>query len=162
MIRSSRFRILLGISMLAGLGMLAFTVAGSLRAQDVDAKATYGEKQLKTDFLPDPYQVNVQAGGPILTDKGGVKQYVAKEPDFRLIYEAGTLPLFIRAKSAADTSLLVNTPDGTWLANDDSEDDGLNPLIKIANPKSGRYEIWVGTIQKGITPAATLLISEVK
>ena len=34
MIRSSRFRLLLGISVLAGMGMLAFTVAGSLRAQD--------------------------------------------------------------------------------------------------------------------------------
>jgi hypothetical protein len=162
MIRSSRFRVLCGISMLAGMGLLALTVAGSLQAQDTEGKASYGVKELKTDFLPDPYQVNVVAGGPILTDKGGVKQYVAKEPDFRLIFEAGKLPLFIRAKSDADTSLLVNTPDGTWLANDDSEDDGLNPAIKIANPKSGRYEIWVGTIQKGITPSATLLISEIK
>ena len=106
----------------------------------------------------------MKAGGPILTDKGdgNVKQYVAKEPDFRLVYTAGNLPLFIRAKSQADTTLLVSLPDGTWLSNDDSPDDGVNPLIHIANPKSGRYEIWVGTLQKGITPDATLQISEVK
>ena len=149
MIRSSRFRLLLGISVLAGMGMLAFTVAGSLRAQDIDAKSTYGDKELKAGFEPDPFIVNVKAGGPILTDKGDVKQYVAKEPDFRLIYTAGNFPLFIRAKSKTDTTLLVNLPDGTWLANDDSPDDGLNPLIKINNPKVGSLGRNLGRHPRG-------------
>ena len=56
----------------------------------------------------------------------------------------------------------MNLPDGKWLSNDDSPDDGVNPMIKIDNPTSGRYEIWVGTLQKGITPDAVLQISEVK
>jgi hypothetical protein len=161
MMRSNRFRMLLGISALAGMGMLALTVAGSLRAQDTEAKSTFGDLVLKTNFQPDPVQIKLKAGGPILTDKGGLKHYVAREPDFRLIYEAGKFPLFIRADSAADTTLLINTPDGVWIGDDDSGG-GLNPSIKIANPKSGRYEIWVGTIEKGITPDATLSISEVK
>jgi len=29
-------------------------------------------------------------------------------------------------------------------------------------PQSGRYDIWVGTFKEGITPKATLKISELK
>jgi hypothetical protein len=161
MLRSNRIRILLGVSVLLGMGVVAFTVAGSLRAQDVNAKATYGEKELKAGFTPDPYFVKLQAGGPIEVARGGFTQYVAKEPDFRLLYQAGNFPLYIRVDSASDTTLLINTPDEQWIVDDDSGGN-LNPLIKINNPKSGRYEIWVGTIEKGVTPNATLSISEIK
>ena len=105
--------------------------------------------------------MKVFAGGPIETDKGGFKHFVAREPDFRLIYEAGKYSLFIHADSKDDTTLLIKAPDGTWLVDDDSGG-GNNPMIKFASPKSGRYEIWVGTIEKIKPPAATLSISEIK
>ena len=164
MLRSHRFRILLAMFVLAGFGMVAFTVSAPLRAQDPNLKATFGEKELKAGFTPDPFTVKIQAGGPLEVEKAGFKQYIAKEPDFRLVYEAGNFPLFIRAECATDTALLVNLPDGTWVADDDSGGN-LNPMIKINNPKSGRYEIWVGTIEKvdnNKFPVATLSISEIK
>ena len=37
----------------------------------------------------------------------------------------------------------------------------LPPLIKLDRPQSGRYEIWVGTVVKGKTPKAKLLVTEV-
>lgn len=132
-----------------------------MTAQDPDGKANYGEKKLEAGFEPDPFVVNVDAGGAVQTNLGGVKAFVDKNPDFRLVYEnAGKFPLTIYVESQADTTLLVNDPDGKWLANDDTN--GLNPQIKIAQPKSGRYEIWVGTFNGGATPPAKLFITELK
>ena len=161
MLASPKLRVVLGVAVLVGIGLVALVAAGSLRAQDSELKATYGEVELKAGFNPDPHLVNVFAGGPIETEKGGFKHFIAKAPDFRLIYEAGKYSLFIRADSKDDTTLLVKTPDGTWVVDDDSGGNN-NPMIKFASPKSGRYEIWVGTIEKGGTPAATLSISEIK
>ena len=162
MLRSNRIRILLGVSVLLGMGVVAFTVAGSLRAQDVNGKANYGDKELKSGFTPDPFLVKVEAGGAVEVDKGGFKQFVSKSPDLRLLFTAGNqgFPLIFRVDCPADTALLINTPDEQWIVDDDSGGN-LNPLIKINNPKSGRYEIWVGTIEKGASPNAVLSISEV-
>ena len=136
--------------------------ASRIGAQDPNAKSNYGEKKLEAGFTPDPFEVKVEAGGNVEGNQGGFKQYVSKEPDFRLEYKAGeNVALIFRAKCTADTALLVNLPDGSWLADDDSGGN-LNPMIKIAQPKSGRYEIWVGTIEAGKTPPAVLSISEIK
>lgn len=129
-------------------------------SQDPNLKPAYGTVDLKAGFPNDPHKVKVTAGGPIQTELGGVKAYVAKAPDFRLNYTAGDLPLTIYAESTADTTLLINTPDGKWIADDDSGGN-LNPLIKFAKPMSGRYEIWVGTIGKDTAPAV-LKITELK
>ena len=149
---SRRIRILVAVLALVGLGTVALLAGPSLFAQDPELKASYGEVELKADFQPDPHVVKVVAGGPLEIDKGGFKHFIGKAPDFRLIYQAGKYPLFIRADSKDDTTLLIKTPDGTWIVDDDSGG-GNNPMIKLANPKSGRYEIWVGTIEKGPTPA---------
>src|SRR5262245_12600581 len=74
---------------------------GGLVAQDLSMPATYGTKTLNAGFLPDPFLVRVDAGGPIKTDRGGVTAWVAKAPDFRLTYKAGAPPLTIYAECAA-------------------------------------------------------------
>lgn len=119
--------------------------------------ATHGEVKLKFNFLPDPYLKYVQAGGSIKTTAGGVKAYVAKAPDFKLFYTAGTYPLTFRVESDADTTLLINLPTGGYVANDDSS--GKNPMIHLPKPHSGRYDIWVGTFNPTGAPAK-LYISE--
>ena len=62
--------------------------------------------------------------------------------------------------SKADTTLLVNLPNGQWIANDDGGD-GLNPLIRLPQPPSGRYDIFVGTVDAKPAPAQ-LIITERK
>jgi hypothetical protein len=140
---------------------------GQARAQapDLNAKPTYGTATLKTGFRPDPFTIQLTAGGPIKklggpikTELGGVKAYIAKAPDFRLHYTAGNFPLRIFVESKGDTTLLVNLPNGTWVANDDGGG-GRNPLLSFAKPQSGRYDIWVGTFGEKNVPA-TLRISE--
>jgi hypothetical protein len=128
--------------------------------QDPSLAATYGEVKLKAGFTPDPYTKNLTAGGPLQTKLGGVNAWVAKAPDFKLYYEAGNFPLTIHVEAKADTTLLINLPDGTWVANDDGGGN-LNPLLKFAKPQSGRYDIWVGTFGKETAPAV-LKITELK
>jgi len=70
----------------------------------------------------------------------------------------GNFPLSFTVKSVGDTTLLINLPDGTWVADDDSGG-GLDPLLRFANPQSGRYDIYVGTYKKDFVEA-TLYISE--
>lgn len=131
---------------------------GAQERPDPNLKPTYGSVKLDAGFLPDPFTKELQAGGPLRTNLGGVNAFVAKAPDFSLYYTAGKYPLTFTVKSVGDTTLLVNLPDGTWIADDDSGG-GLDPLIRIAKPTSGRYDIYVGTFRKDIVDA-TLHITE--
>lgn len=140
----------------------ALLLVGRAETQDPNLKPTYGSVSLKAGFEPDPYTKKVDAGGDVQTDKGGVKAFVAKAPDFSLNYTAGKYQLTFFVKSKADTTLLINTPDGKWVANDDDPRTGLNPVITFKVPKSGRYDIWVGTFNGGETPPAVLYITELK
>jgi hypothetical protein len=139
--------------------VIAFCLCGQAAAQpDPRLNPTYGTAALKAGFQPDPLVKALQAGGELRTNLGGVQAFVAKAPDFRLDYTAGKYPLSFTVKSAGDTTLLINLPNGTWIADDDSGGD-LNPLIRIAQPPSGRYDIYVGTI--GQAPVdAKLFITE--
>jgi len=146
---------------LAMAGAAVALFAGHAATQDPTLDPTYGSVKLKAGFMPDPYEKKVVAGGPIKTNLGGVSAFVAKAPDFQLEYTAGKLPLTIHVEAEADTTLLINLPDGTWVANDDQAKGNLNPLLKFAKPQSGRYDIWVGTFGKDTAPAV-LKVTELK
>src|SRR5687768_3808826 len=134
-------------------------MAGRARAQpDPNLNPTFGAIKLNAGFTPDPLTIDLQAGGQLRTNLGGVNAHVAKNPDYRLHYTSGKYPLTFTVKSAGDTTLLINLPDGTWIADDDGGE-GTDPLIRLANPPSGRYDIYVGTYQKDLV-AATLHITE--
>ncbi len=153
----------IGLALVAGtVGILATAYVGRTEGQDPSAPATYGEVTLRCGFTPDPHRVELTAGGPIQTRLGGVDAWVARAPDYRLNYTACEgVPLTIYALSSADTTLLVNLPNGTWVANDDGGGN-LNPLLRFANPQSGQYDIWVGTFSRDDYPRATLHITELR
>jgi hypothetical protein len=139
---------------------LAWLFAARAEAQNIELKPTYGSVKLKSGFRPDPFSRDVVAGGAIKTTLGGVRAYVANAPDFKLYYEAGDFVLTIYVRSKADTTLLINTADGKWVADDDGG--GFpNPLIRFRRPKTGRYDIYVGTVGPDTAPA-TLYITELK
>src|SRR5690606_5796329 len=86
--------------------------------------------------------------------------YIATAPDYQISYTAGsTYPLIISVLSQADTTLVINGPDGAWHCNDDTN--GLNPAVTFNPPSSGVYDIWVGTYGQSTAPA-TLYISEIE
>lgn len=139
--------------------------AGAAAAQNWQAQPTYGSIDLAPGFQPDPFNVNIVAGGPINARQTALGNacpgFIANNPDFDLRWGAGNsgLPLVISATSDVDTTLVVRTPSGQWLCEDDGGFNGMNPGMRIDNPQAGLYDIWVGTYNGG-TANAVLSISE--
>jgi hypothetical protein len=121
---------------------------------------SFGTINLSAGFSDDPRVINVTAGGRLNAasiDSSCVGS-VANSPDVRLNYEAGSLPLIISAASDADTTLVINGPDGRWYCNDDTN--GVNPVVRFDEPQSGQYDIYIGHYQQGRSIPAQLYISE--
>lgn len=132
---------------------------------DYSLPANYGARSLTGGFTPDPFTVEMLAGGDVevygnVTGSGSCRGYVTRSPDFELNFTPGSLSLFISAASASDTTLVVNAPDGSWWCDDDGGEGTLNPGIRFANPQRGVYDIWVGTYSQRDPVPAVLNISE--
>lgn len=148
----------------------SFTLAASVllaaavpaAAQDFNATPNYGTLNLRTGFTPDPSVIRVQSGGSLdaSTIDSSCAGFITAAPDVRLVYTAGSLPLIISVASRADTTLVVNGPDGRWYCDDDGGVNGMNPSVRFNHPASGRYEIWVGTYGRATLRDARLNISE--
>ncbi len=140
--------------------MAAMLASASAAAQDTSATAAYGSVRLNSGFTPDPHSISLTAGGSIDASRIGspCQGSIANAPDYEVTYSAGSLPLYIYVNAGSDTTLVVNGPDGQWYCDDDSNG-GVNPQVTFNSPRSGTYDIWVGTYGGG-TAAATLHISE--
>jgi len=149
----------------AGAAFAAVAVAGVAAAQNYSLNPAYGTVNLNTGFTDDPYVVNVMSGGR--TDastavSSSCNGFIAEAPDVRLNYTAGnTYPLILSVNSSADTTLVVNGPDGQWYCDDDGGVNGMNPSLRFGTPQSGQYDIWIGTYGNASNQAAQLHISEV-
>ncbi|MEZ5670162.1 MAG: hypothetical protein R3F55_22575 [Alphaproteobacteria bacterium] len=133
---------------------------GAGATPDVSMEPTFGSVSLAAGFEPDPHEVMLAAGGPL--DTGAalldcVAGMIAEAPDYRLQYTAGQYRLTFSVHSDADTTLVVNDPQGNWVCNDDAN--GVDPQLQFDPPASGQYDIWVGA-WGDITPDATLTITE--
>lgn len=131
-------------------------------AVDPFEAANYGVLTLRAGFNPDPQVVSMRAGGSVNAENiaSNCRGYVSRAPDLELSYTAGSLPLIISVDSASDTTLVINGPDGRWYCDDDGGNGSLNPAMHINNPRSGTYDIWVGTYSSGQSQPASLNVSE--
>jgi hypothetical protein len=128
-------------------------------AQDPGGDPTYGDISLDAGFSPDPWEMELTAGGSISVDKGNCSYgEVADNPDVDLYWDRSGSTLYIYVIAGDDTTLLVNMPNAHWRCDDDSFGDG-NPILSIRKAPSGLYDIWVGTYADEMIPA-TLYISE--
>ncbi|MGZ8312893.1 MAG: hypothetical protein ACXWUP_00310 [Allosphingosinicella sp.] len=142
-------------------GALALVPAS---AQDFNANPNFGTVNLRSGYTPDPHVVSVRSGGGIDAERlsNNCRGFISSAPDVRLNYNAGSsFPLILSVDSGADTTLVVNGPDGSWYCDDDGGSRGLNPALRFNRPMSGRYEIWVGTYGSRDLRPAQLHISEV-
>lgn len=144
---------------LAAVALMAAAPAAVV-AQNMGLRANYGEIVLNAGFTPDPYVVQVDAGGNINASAIGspCRGMISDAPDFQITYNAGSFPLVLRTRSGVDTTLVVNGADGRWYCDDDSGG-GTNAQVFWSRPSSGTYDIWVGTYGGG-TANAQLLVTE--
>ncbi len=128
---------------------------------------------LRAPLAPDPtlHTFSVNAGqDPVVVESLHITEassgsvcddgYIPQRPDFRFVVAASANPFtFLRFhvaptdESSADTVLLINTPDGRWVCNDDSFG-SRNPTLDFERPALGQYDVWVGTYNAPSGPAA--------
>lgn len=152
--------ILIGSTVILAAGALPAVQAS---AQDFNGRPNFGTLNLRAGFTPDPQTVAVRSGGSLNAESlsSNCRGFISNAPDVRLNYSAGSYPLILSVNSGADTTIVVNAPDGSWYCDDDGGTRGMNPALRFNNPQSGRYEIWVGTYGNSSTQPATLHVSEV-
>ena len=123
--------------------------------------AIYGTINLYRGFAPDPYSINVMAGGAHIfgTTQGSCSGWVTEAPSLELSHNGGGR-LIVSAGSLLDTILVVRGPDGYWHCDDDGGNSGLNPAVTLEEALPGTYDIWVGSHRQNGSGAAMLQISE--
>ncbi len=133
--------------------------SGGESMPNVASDSEYGTVRLGVGFAPDPHTVSVTAGGELdLSVDDCSYGYVTYAPTYELTYDgSGTTDLHVFVRAGEDTTLLINTPDGSWMCDDDSLGDS-NPQLSITDAPAGVYDIWVGTYGSE-RASATLYIS---
>ena len=146
-----------------GAVLAALLLFGSVaRAQpDPSRAALAGTLTIPERFSGEPLAADFRVGSAHetgATDARGLKcpGFVDAAPAVSLTALSGQ-SFHLVVRSADDTVLLVRTPSGAWLCNDD--DDGLNAGLQVSNTESGRYTVWVGLVDKSTERiAATLYV----
>ena len=149
------------VPVLSGLCCLVLLPLSVADAQDWRAAPRFGTVSLSSGFTPDPWTAKVEAGGEMdVGPLGGrcIGFIDGSKPDYDLNFQSGKYQLSVYAIASADVSLVVYTPDGRWVCDDDTS--GTNPQILLNNPVSGNYNIWVGTHSRGAVADAVLGVTE--
>ena len=102
---------------------------------------------LDAGFALDPLFFSVNGGGDVNSSLLGdeCSGFIYPQPVVSVDWtgEADFVKAFFY--SDHDTTLVVQTPDGKYLCNDDVNAQLLDPEIQIEKPAPGRYNIWVGS-----------------
>ncbi|MEO1039081.1 MAG: hypothetical protein AAFX09_06000 [Pseudomonadota bacterium] len=124
--------------------------------------AREGTYSLTGGYLPDPWRLNVTAGGALSASTAISSQCrgnVTSEPTVEIQY-SGSGPLYFYTGGSVDTTLAVNLPNGSWVCDDDGSQHGLNAAL-TANGGSGTYDVYVGTFGSNIANTS-LMVSEIR
>jgi hypothetical protein len=158
-----------------GLLIVLFLVisAGFSRAQesiDPNAEPNFATLTLggSDNYWLDPTLVSVVGGvleGASTTAEGlgdGCIGVIPVAPDVVVNWEEDTSIEHLRIffVGDGDSTMVIVTPDGSVLCNDDLNPLALNPMIEIANPVSGRYAIFMGSFaENAIEPGLLVFTS---
>jgi hypothetical protein len=138
------------------------TSPGPVPTLNFSLPPVFGSTALTSGFVPDPFTVGITAGGPVNANYlgSGCFGYTTSAPSFSVNYTSGAFPLlrfyFI---GSADTTMIINSPSGTYRCIDDSYGT-LNPTLDFNSPGSGRYDVWIATFNPGASIAGTLYVTE--
>ena len=130
-------------------------------ALNVYAEALLEDVYLVNGFTPDPYTLLVTARGisPSPLPSAECSGYVnSSSPDITFTYEAGDSPLTVSILGYG-TGLIIHTP-GEEFKCVNVVTGGDNPAIKIDQPESGEYAVWVLSQLRNENIRAEMAISE--
>jgi hypothetical protein len=157
-------------TLLVVISLLALLIAGGALAQDdattyeldVVNSGVSATVDLDPGFILDPYLLRVLGGGDLAasTLDSACSGYVAAVPDVTINWSGDGDPLTLFVYSDADPVLVVKTPDGSYLCNDDINPLVPDPAIQIQNAAAGTYEIHVGTYAPDDFVMGFLVITE--
>ncbi len=126
------------------------------------AQANFGYVTMGPGFQPDPVSVNVVSGGVFNARTMGLPSgcigWVTRTPDYIVRFTGYTQRLRFYVQSGADTTLVINSSNGTWHCNDDAV--GRNPIVDIIGAQAGQYDVWVGSYRQGERATAILSMTE--
>ena len=142
--------------------ILSVSVTSAQHGLNVDADPAYGVRTFARGFAPSPFSIEMISGGENDVTKFDLGEnclgFAATNPDFVIELADEFERITVLADSKLDTTLIVNTPNGSWACNDDTN--GLNPAVVISEASAGRYQIWIGSYEQGEFDVSTLWITE--
>jgi hypothetical protein len=98
-------------------------------------------------FPLDPFLLSLQGGGSVeaSTLSEGCAGYIPANPTVAVDYKGKADMLRAFFYSDGDPTLVVQTPDGSYLCSDDTSRLVLDPTVEITQPVQGRYSVWIGS-----------------
>lgn len=121
---------------------------------EASADPLYGVVTLGVDQLLRPYKTFITSGGGLdaseLNLGTGCNGFITAEPSFRVLWNDADLDetLAFIFTASDDTTLIVQTPEGDYVCNDDAASGLFNPQVNIEDATSGVYDIWVGSFNQ--------------
>ncbi len=102
---------------------------------------------LAAGFPLDPTFVSVNGGGEVDASLLGpdCKGFINRNPVATVNWTGAAEMLRAFFYSDSDSTLVVLTPDGKLVCNDNANEQLLDPVLDIKNPVPGKYRIWVGS-----------------
>ncbi len=130
-----------------GLALLATTAGACPNYERGSISGTFSAG----DFYQ-PQTASVRAGGDQSINGCGIRfgsdrgrGYVTVAPDFTIrINGLENYKIEFSVVSECDSILLINTGTGSWFYDDD-DNGNYDARIILTRPRSGRFDIWVGT-----------------
>jgi len=139
----------------------------TVKTLDYSLEPHFSSFSLTAGFEPDPYNISGTSGGEIDVSAMGIGSdctgYAAEAPDYRLNWSGSTsdLKIFFKASTGGeDAVLIVNTPDGSWICNDDAHSSTLNPMVLLGGKTEGQFDIWIASLSSGDYIEGELTVTE--
>ena len=132
------------------------------QAADPFGDSTLATIDLSAGFILDPYFLRVIGGGdtPASDLDEACSGYVDEQANVVLNWTGESEALTIFVYSDSDPVLVIETPEGDFLCNDDLDQLVLDPAITLEDPAEGEYNIHVGSYDLDEPALGYLVVTE--
>ncbi len=152
----------LGAGLPAAQATPAATQAAVAEGANAAPASAYLTINPEAGFPLDPFLVSLQGGGPVeaSTLSDGCAGYIPSSPAVTVDYKGKADLLRAFFYSDGDTTMVVQTPNGDYVCNDNTNSLVLDATVEITKPVQGSYNVWVGSASaKALVPGFLVFTS---